>query len=212
MCKHTLKATGLGEIRGLSFQRRDMIYGYARVSSTDQNLDRQTTALSSAGVQSLITDKMSGKDLNRPGFESLKSSLKDGDTLIVVSMDRLSRSLQDLLCTVTFFGEKGVTIKFLKENIEITPGNVSPISKLLLGIMGAVAEFERNLIRERQREGIELAKKRGVYVGRKPIPKESIDAVTDLIGEGMSVIDACKKVGIGRTTYYHYSKIMSSAS
>lgn len=189
-----------------------MIYGYARVSSTDQNLDRQTTALSSAGVQSLITDKMSGKDLNRPGFESLKSSLKDGDTLIVVSMDRLSRSLQDLLGTVTFFGEKGVTIKFLKENIEITPGNVSPISKLLLGIMGAVAEFERNLIRERQREGIELAKKRGVYVGRKPIPKESIDAVTDLIGEGMSVIDACKKVGIGRTTYYHYSKIMSSAS
>lgn len=179
-----------------------MIYGYARVSSTDQNLDRQTTALEAAGVQSLFTDKMSGKDLHRPGFEALKEDVEPGDTVIVVSMDRLSRSLKDLLSTIEFFTAQGVTIKFQKENIEITPGNVSPISKLLLGIMGAVAEFERNLIRERQREGIELAKKRGVYIGRAPIHIEKIAEVQQLINEGYTVSRACREVGIARTTFY----------
>lgn len=181
-----------------------MIYGYARVSSVDQNLDRQTSALDKEGVQSLFTDKMSGKDLHRPGFEALKDDVQAGDKIVVVSMDRLSRSLNDLLTTVNHFTEKGVTIRFIKENIEITPDNVSPISKLLLGIMGAVAEFERNLIRERQAEGIALAKQRGVYAGRKPVSPEKIAEVTRLIEEGVPKIVACKRVGIGRTTYYTY--------
>lgn len=179
-----------------------MIIGYARVSSVDQNLDRQRVALEAQGIQQIFTDKMSGKDLHRPGFESLKDGINEGDTLVVVSMDRLSRSLNDLLSTVNYFSQKGVTIKFLKENIEITPGNASPISKLLLGIMGAVAEFERNLIRERQREGIELAKKRGVYKGRVPVQIEKIAEVEQKIAEGLSVLKACKLVGIGRTTFY----------
>lgn len=179
-----------------------MIYGYARVSSVDQNLDRQTTALNAEGVQSLFTDKMSGKDLHRPGFEALKDDVQAGDKIVVVSMDRLSRSLNDLLTTVNHFTEKGVTIRFIKENIEITPDNVSPISKLLLGIMGAVAEFERNLIRERQREGIELAKKRGVYKGRAPVQIEKIAQVKQLVAEGISVGSACRQVGIARTTFY----------
>ena len=179
-----------------------MIVGYARVSSVDQNLDRQRVALEAYGIQSIFTDKMSGKDLHRPGFEALKEDVEEGDTLVVVSMDRLSRSLSDLLATVNYFSGKGVTIRFLKENIEITPGNASPISKLLLGVMGAVAEFERNLIRERQREGIELAKKRGVYKGRTPVQIEKIAAVEQKRAEGLSVLRACKLVGIGRTTYY----------
>lgn len=179
-----------------------MIYGYARVSSTDQNLDRQTTQLDAHSVQRLITDKMSGKNLNRPGYDALRDAVQPGDTLIVVSMDRLSRSLQDLLGAVNYFSNKGVTIKFLKENIEITPGNASPISKLLLGIMGAVAEFERNLIRERQREGIELAKKRGVYTGRTPVSLEKVAEVQQMVSEGIPIIKACKRVGIGRTTFY----------
>ena len=180
-----------------------MIYGYARVSSADQHLDRQMSALSAVGVESFFTDKMSGKDLKRPGFETLKADVKAGDVIVVQSMDRLSRSLKDLLNTIEYFGERGVTIRFLKENIEISPGNVSPISKLLLGIMGAVAEFERNLIRERQREGIELAKKRGIYKGRTPVEMEKVSAVQQKVKEGFSVIEACKAVGIGRTTYYN---------
>lgn len=179
-----------------------MIYGYARVSSVDQHLDRQMNALSSVGVKNFFTDKMSGKNLKRPGFESLKNKVESGDVIVVQSMDRLSRSLKDLLNTIEYFGDRGVTIRFLKENIEISPGNVSPISKLLLGIMGAVAEFERNLIRERQREGIELAKKRGIYKGRTPVDMEKIAAVQQKVSEGQSVIEACKSVGIGRTTYY----------
>ena len=130
------------------------------------------------------------------------SSSSEGDTVVVASMDRLARSLNDLLEKVNDFGNRGVTIKFLKENIEITSGNISPISRLLLGIMGAVAEFERNLIRERQAEGIALAKQRGVYAGRKPVSPEKIAEVARLIEEGVPKIVACKRVGIGRTTYY----------
>ncbi len=181
-----------------------MIYGYARVSSADQNLDRQTSALNASGVQSLITDKASGKNLNRPGFEALKEKVQDGDTIVVVSMDRMSRSLQDLLNTVREFSEKGVTIRFLKENIEISSGNVAPISKLLLGIMGAVAEFERNLIRERQAEGIKLAKQRGVYKGRKPISKEALQLAFELVDAGIPKIEVAKSTGIARTTLYKY--------
>lgn len=181
-----------------------MIYGYARVSSVDQNLDRQQEALIAAGIQTIFTDKASGKDMMREGFEALLHTVKEGDTLVVVSMDRLSRSLSDLLNTVTEFSNKGVTVKFLKENIEISTGNISPISKLLLGIMGAVAEFERNLIRERQREGIELAKRRGVYAGRKPISKEKLETIAKLLAIGTPRVEICKTVGIGRTTLYSY--------
>ena len=183
-----------------------MIYGYARVSSTDQNLDRQTSALNNAGIQCLFTDKASGKNLQREGFEALLEDIQSGDTLVVVSMDRLSRSLSDLLNTVKLFGEKGVTVRFLKENIEIAPGNTSPISKLLLGIMGAVAEFERNLIRERQAEGIRLAKLRGVYKGRSPVSNGKLKLAITLIHQGVPKNRAAKKAGVGRTTLYKYMK------
>lgn len=181
-----------------------MIYGYARVSSADQNLDRQLKALGDAGVDAsrVFSDKCSGKNLKRPSFQRLDKTVKEGDVVVVASMDRLARSLNDLLEKVNDFGNRGVTIKFLKENIEITSGNISPISRLLLGIMGAVAEFERNLIRERQREGIELAKKRGVYKGRTPVQLEKIAQVMQLIEEGISVVSACRQVGIARTTFY----------
>lgn len=181
-----------------------MIYGYARVSSADQNLDRQLKSLGDAGVDAarIFSDKCSGKNLKRPSFQRLDKTVKEGDVVVVASMDRLARSLNDLLEKVNDFGNRGVTIKFLKENIEITSGNISPISRLLLGIMGAVAEFERNLIRERQAEGIALAKQRGVYAGRKPVEPEKIAEVTRLIEEGVPKIVACRRVGIGRTTYY----------
>ena len=183
-----------------------MIYGYARVSSSDQNLDRQLSALNAAKIDSIFTDKASGKNLQREGFEALLEDVEIGDTVIVVSMDRLSRSLSDLLNTVKLFGEKGVTVRFLKENIEIAPGNTSPISKLLLGIMGAVAEFERNLIRERQAEGIRLAKLRGVYKGRSPVANGKLELAISLIRDGVPKTKAAKKAGVGRTTLYKYMK------
>ena len=170
-----------------------MIYGYARVSSSDQNLDRQLSALNAAKIESVFTDKASGKNMEREGFEALLEDVEIGDTVIVVSMDRLSRSLSDLLNTVKLFGEKGVTVRFLKENIEIAPGNTSPISKLLLGIMGAVAEFERNLIRERQAEGIRLAKLRGVYKGRSPVANGKLELAISLIRDGVPKTKAAKK-------------------
>ena len=185
-----------------------MIYGYARVSSADQNLDRQLSELNAAKIESIFTDKASGKDMKREGFEALLEDIQSGDTVIVVSMDRLSRSLTDLLNTVKLFGEKGVTVRFLKENIEIAPGNTSPISKLLLGIMGAVAEFERNLIRERQAEGIRLAKLRGVYKGRSPVANGKLEMAMTLIRQGMTKIQAAKKAGVGRTTLYKYMKAL----
>ena len=187
-----------------------MIYGYARVSSTDQNLDRQLSALNAAKIEAVFTDKASGKNMERKGFEALLEDIQSGDTVIVVSMDRLSRSLSDLLNTVKLFGEKGVTVRFLKENIEIAPGNTSPISKLLLGIMGAVAEFERNLIRERQAEGIRLAKLRGVYKGRSPVANGKLELAMALIKQRVPKNRAAKEAGIGRTTLYKYMKTLEA--
>ena len=115
-------------------------------------------------------DKASGKDTERPEFQAMMNYLRDGDVLLVCSMDRLARNLSDLLDVTKQLQNKGVTIRFLKENIELSPtGETSAISKLLLAMMGAVAEFERSMIRERQREGIALAKARGAYLGRKPL-------------------------------------------
>lgn len=127
------------------------IVGYARVSSVDQNLDRQLVQLKAENVEKLFIDKVSGKNLDRPGFSAMMEYVREGDVLVICSMDRLARSLMDLLDVTRKLQNKGVTIKFLKEKIELSAsGETSAISKLLLAMMGAVAEFERSLIRERQ--------------------------------------------------------------
>ena len=180
------------------------VFGYARVSSTDQNLDRQLKALKDYGVSEIYADKSSGKNLDRPEFKQLDAIVQKGDTIVILSMDRFARSLQDLLNKVTDLTNRGVAIKFLKENITVAPDNISPISRLLLGVMGAVAEFERNMIRERQREGIELAKKRGVYKGRSPVSPEKLLEALKLMKSGMPKSQICRKLKIGRTTFYKY--------
>lgn len=123
-----------------------MFYGYARVSSTDQNLDRQIEQFKNFNLDRLFTDKASGKNLERVGFESLKNALQTGDTVIVVSMDRLSRSLKDLLDTVNFFGEKGVTIKFLKAAHQGREGE----------LMSFAEEFVKHGTKERQERFAQL--------------------------------------------------------
>ena len=138
--------------------------GYIRVSSLDQNHERQLEGIK---LDKCFTDKASGKDVNRPELEAMLNYVRDGDIIIVHSMDRLARNLDDLRKLVQQLTSQKIKIEFLKENLTFT-GEDAPMSKLLLSVMGAFAEFERSLIRERQREGIALAKKKGLYKGRKP--------------------------------------------
>ena len=139
--------------------------GYVRVSSFDQNPERQ---LEHVQVDRLFTDKASGKDTQRPELERLLAFAREGDTVVVHSMDRLARNLDDLRLIVQKLTKRGVRIEFVKENLTFT-GEDSPLANLMLSVMGAFAEFERALIRERQREGIALAKQRGAYRGRKKL-------------------------------------------
>src|SRR5688572_12374949 len=137
--------------------------GYIRVSSFEQNTDRQ---LENLEVDRVFTDKVSGKDTNRPALEELLRFAREGDVVIIHSMDRLARNLDDLRKLVQHFTKKKIRVEFIKEDLSFT-GEDSPMAQLMLSVMGAFAEFERALIAERQREGIELAKQRGAYKGRK---------------------------------------------
>ena len=182
------------------------IVGYARVSSVDQNLDRQIVQLKAENVEKLFVDKVSGKNLDRPGFSAMMEYVREGDVLVICSMDRLARSLMDLLDVTRKLQDKGVTVKFLKEKIELSAsGETSAISKLLLAMMGA-AEFERSLIRERQQQGIALAKARGVYRGRKPVDNERLEEARRRIASGIPKTKVAKDLKIGRTTLYKYLK------
>ena len=157
------------------------LIGYIRVSSIDQNTERQ---LDNINLDKIFTDKISGRSLNRPALEELLSYVRDGDTLVVHSMDRLARNLDDLRHLVRSLNSKQVKVKFVKEGLEFT-GEDSPMSNLLLSVMGAFAEFERSLIKERQMEGIALAKKRGVYKGRKKaLNHEQVEQIKEKIANG----------------------------
>jgi DNA invertase Pin-like site-specific DNA recombinase len=145
-------------------KRLEKRVGYIRVSSLDQNTDRQ---LEGVNLDKVFTDKASGKDTARPQLRAALEYLREGDLLLVHSMDRLARSVDDLRRIVLDLTKRDVHVQFVKENLTFT-GEDSPMSNLLLSLLGAVAEFERSMIRERQREGIAIAKKAGVYKGRKP--------------------------------------------
>jgi DNA invertase Pin-like site-specific DNA recombinase len=150
---------------------------YIRVSSTDQNTGRQ---LADTGISfdKIFEDKTSGKDTNRPALTACLEYLRDGDELHVHSIDRLARSLQDLQKIVDDLVAKGVTVKFHKENLTFeNHGTQDPFAKLLFQVLGSFAEFERNIIRERQREGIERAKAEGKYSHGKGGRKKSVDRV-----------------------------------
>jgi DNA invertase Pin-like site-specific DNA recombinase len=141
-----------------------MRVGYVRVSTVDQNTVRQLDGIE---VERVFTEKASAKDTTRPKLDEMIAFVRDGDTVIVHSMDRLARNLDDLRRLVRTLTGKGVRVEFVKEGLAFT-GEDSRMATLLLSVMGAFAEFERALILERQREGIAVAKQRGVYTGRKP--------------------------------------------
>ena len=178
--------------------------GYARVSSKDQNLDRQLAALKKEKVFRIFTDTVSGSSTQRPGLDGALNYVRAGDQLIVVSMDRLARPLIDLHRLVDELTERGVSVKFLKEG-QVYSKDSTPVAKLMLGLLGSVAEFERSIIRERQAEGIAKAKARGVYKGRaKVLNEEQIVQAREWVGEGIPKAEVARRLGIGRTTLYRY--------
>ena len=182
--------------------------GYVRVSSFDQNPDRQ---LDSVPVARTFTDKASGKDARRPELDRLLAFARDGDTVVVHSMDRLARNLDDLRRIVQDLTRRGVRVEFVKEGLTFT-GEDSPMANLMLSVMGAFAEFELALLRERQREGIALAKQRGAYRGRKrSLNLEQIGEVQRRIAAGEQKARVARDMGISRETVYQYLRLSTPA-
>ncbi|MCK6465372.1 MAG: recombinase family protein [Phycisphaerae bacterium] len=175
--------------------------GYVRVSTYDQNADRQ---LEGVELDRVFTDHASGKDTDRPEFKALIAYAREGDTIIVHSMDRLARNVDDLRRIVKEQTKRGIRVQFVKENLAFT-GDDSPMANLMLTVLGAVAQFERDLIKERQREGIALAKKRGVYRGRRK--KLSPDQIAELLARVAArekKAPLAREYDISRETLYKY--------
>ena len=189
-----------------------MRIGYVRVSSLDQNPDRQIEDLKAQQAEKIFMDKVSGKNTDRPELQRMLSFIREGDTLIVHSLDRLARNLADLLTMVQDLTCRGVSVILLNERLTFEAGaDASPTSKLMLSMIGAFAEFERSMIRRRQAEGIALAKERGVYKGRpRSISDETLETVNALVEQGVPLATAAKKVGISRSTVYRYLQMNTS--
>lgn len=181
---------------------------YRRVSTVDQNTARQ---LDGRAFDAEFEDKASGKDTNRPQLEAMLKHIRAGDTVVVHSIDRLARSMSDLLTLVQRItapaeeGGKGAALEFAKEGLRFSGAKASATDKLMLGMLAAVAEFERSMIRERQAEGIKAAKSRGAYKGSKP--KLSDAQVLDLLSRVRNKepkASIARELGISRETLYQY--------
>jgi DNA invertase Pin-like site-specific DNA recombinase len=178
--------------------------GYVRVSTVIQNTARQ---LDGVALDKVFEDKASGKNTDRPQLAACMSHLRDGDTLHVHSMDRLCRNLDDLRRIVKELTGRGVVVKFQKEGLTFT-GEDSPMSNLLLSMLGAVAEFERSIILERQREGIAIAKVEGKYKGRKPsLTADRIQELRKRAAGGEKKTALAREFGVSRETVYAYLSI-----
>lgn len=176
---------------------------YSEQAHTDQSLDRQTDRLTTAGARRIFTDTITGSTRDRPGLDAALSYLRAGDTLAVASMDRLARSLRDLHTLVDELTAAGVRVQFLQEG-QTYSDDPSPSSRLLLSMLGAVSEFERSIIRERQADGIARAKARGVYKGRTPVPAEKIAQARELISRGVPKARVARDLGISRSSLYKH--------
>lgn len=186
----------------LEFTMSGEILGYVRVSTVEQNEARQLESLASA--KKLFIDKVSGKDTNRPKLLEMIDYAREGDTIMIHSLDRLARNLDDLRKLVTTLNAKGVRIHFVKEGLTFT-GEDNPMSKLILSTLGAFAEFERAIIKERQKEGIEIAKKEGKYLGRSPsLNEEQIVELKRKATEGVAIAKLARAFNISRPSVYKY--------
>ena len=174
------------------------ILGYARVSTADQDLSGQKDRLLQHGAVRVFEDVISGKTFNRPGLAALLDQARPNDTLAVIRLDHLGRSLKELLKTVDDLKAREINLISLEERIDTT----SAAGELVFHVFGAIAHFERRLISERTKDGLINARKHGRAPGRPPLPPETISALQDLVGAGKSVSQAAKHLGIGRSTAY----------
>jgi DNA invertase Pin-like site-specific DNA recombinase len=175
--------------------------GYIRVSSEGQNNERQ---LDGVALDMTFSEKVSGKDTDRPQLKAMLAHARKGDVIFVHSMDRLSRSLRDLEAIVTGLTKRGVTVSFKHPAMTFT-GEDSPMSMLMLQMLGAVGQFERALIRERQMEGIAIAKTKSVYKGRKPaLDDAGVAKLKKMAAEGSAKVEIAKRFGISRASVYAY--------
>ena len=182
--------------------------GYVRVSSADQNDARQ---LDGVTLDKIFTDKASGKDTNRPQLIAMRDYVREGDVIFVHSMDRLSRSLSDLQRVVEDLTGNGITITFVKESLTFEPPSTgsdshkTAYSTLMLQLLGAVGQFERALIKERQREGIAIAKANNLYKGRKPkLNKAGVQSLQRMAADGVKKVEIAERLGISRASVYAY--------
>lgn len=183
--------------------------GYIRVSAIDQNTERQEVALKELNVNKIFTEKLSGKNTNRPELHKMLEYVREGDTLYIESISRLARSTKDLLSLVQTLQEKGVDLVSLKENIDTT----TPQGRFILTIFGALSELERENILQRQREGIEIAKQNGKVLGRPIIesPKDW-DKVISLWKRGeITATESMKRLNLTKTTFYRRVKQLKAS-
>lgn len=174
------------------------ILGYARISTGDQDVAGQTLRLTEAGAIKVFTDVRSGRSMDRPGLAALLDYARPGDVLAVVRLDRLGRSLAELLTTVAMLKARGIALLSLEERID----TASAAGELVFHVFGAIAHFERRLIAERTRDGIAAARARGRHPGRQPLDREKAEAALKLVAAGLSPTAAAGQVGLGRSTVY----------
>jgi DNA invertase Pin-like site-specific DNA recombinase len=171
--------------------------GYIRVSSVEQNTERQ---LLNIELDKTFTDKCSGKNTNRPALKQLIDYAREGDVIHVHDISRMARNTEDLLRLVKEFNEQGICLKFHKEHLEFT-GESNPMQQLMLTMLGGIYQFERSMILERQREGIAIAKQKGVYKG-KPVNGTLHDNIREKYAGGMNKLQIAKTLGCARATVY----------
>ncbi|WP_352284169.1 recombinase family protein [Pseudoalteromonas sp. Q18-MNA-CIBAN-0097] len=181
---------------------KGLIFGYARVSTKDQDLSVQLSKLNEHGVDRVYSEKISGKNTNRPELERLLEQLRSGDTIVITKIDRLARNMRDFQNIVHDLNERGVSLKIIDHNIDTT----SSQGRLFLNMLGMFAEFERDMIKERQLEGIAHAKVNGVYTGRKPTSDDKKKQVLELAATGMKKADIVRETGLGKTTVFKIIK------
>ncbi len=174
------------------------ILGYARVSTGDQDVAGQTMRLTQAGAIKVFTDVRSGRSMDRTGLAALLDYARDGDILAVVRLDRLGRSLAELLATVAMLKRRGIALLSLEEKIDTT----SAAGELVFHVFGAITHFERRLIAERTKDGIAAARARGKRPGRQPLDADKIAAAIKLVRAGLSPTAAARQLGLGRSTVY----------
>lgn len=176
--------------------------GYIRVSTVEQNVARQ---LEGQTLDRIFTEHASGKDTNRPQLQAAISYVRDGDHFVVHSMDRLARNVEDMLRIVRQLNEKGVSVQFIKENMTFSSSTNDPRAHLMFAMLGAFAQFERELIKERQREGIAIAKAKGKYKGGIPkLNAEQVARLKEKIALGVPKAAVARDFKITRETLYKY--------